>query len=94
MVHVFMRDKKKVSTLWSVPFRVSALERFCYKGFVRNSSETKERYLREVSALEDVRFSLVPLYIYRKGTNFPQSKGFSQVILRLFLILPFVFVLH
>ena len=43
-------------------FRVSALERFCYKGFLRNSSETKFFVrLREVSALEDVRFREVPL---------------------------------
>ena len=41
---------------------VSALERFCYKGFLRNSSETKFFVrLREVSALEDVRFREVPL---------------------------------
>ena len=40
----------------SVRFRVSALERFCYKGFLRNSSRTKFFVrLREVSALEDVR---------------------------------------
>ena len=32
---------EKVSTLWSVRLRVSAMERFCYKGFVRNSSGTK-----------------------------------------------------
>ena len=46
MVQMFMRDLKKVSTL----------ERFCYKGFLRNSSGTKffVRF-REVSALEDVR---------------------------------------
>ena len=41
MVQMFMRDLKKVSALWSVYLRVSALERFCYKGFLRNSSETK-----------------------------------------------------
>ena len=36
----------------SVRFRVSALERFCYKGFLRNSSGTKFFVrLREVSAL-------------------------------------------
>ena len=40
----------------SVRFRVSALQRFCYKGFPRNSSETKFFVrLREVSALEHVR---------------------------------------
>ena len=47
----------------SVRFRVSALERFCYKGFLRNSSGTNFFVrLREVSALEDVRFREVPLY--------------------------------
>ena len=47
----------------SVRFRVSALKRFCYKGFVRNSSGTKFFVrLREVSALEDVLFREVPLY--------------------------------
>ena len=52
MVQMFMRDLKKVSALWSVRFRVSALERFCYKGFLRNSSGTKFFVrLREVSAL-------------------------------------------
>ena len=40
MVQMFMRDLKKLSALWSVRFRVSALERFCYKGFLRNSSGT------------------------------------------------------
>ena len=41
----------------SVRFRVSALERFCYKGFLRNSSGAKVFVrLREVSASEDVRF--------------------------------------
>ena len=46
----------------SVRFRVSALEKFCYKGFLRNSSGTKFfARLREVSALEDVRFREVPL---------------------------------
>ena len=53
MVQIIMRDLKKVSALWSVRFRVSALERFCYKGFLRNSSGTKFFvHLREVSALE------------------------------------------
>ena len=47
----------------SVRFRVSALERFCYKGFLRNLSGTKF-FVRfgEVSALEDVRLGEVPLY--------------------------------
>ena len=63
MVQMFMRDLKKVSALWSVRFRVSALERFCYEGFLRNSSETKFFVrLRKVSALEDVRFRKVPLH--------------------------------
>ena len=60
---MFMRDLKKVFALWSVRFRASALERFCYKGFHRNSSGTKFFVrLREVFALEDVRFREVPLY--------------------------------
>ena len=46
----------------SVRFRVSALERFCYKGFLRNSSRTNFFVrLGEVSALEDVRLREVPL---------------------------------
>ena len=62
MVQIFMRDLKKVSALWSVRFRVFALERFCYKEFLRNSSRTKFFVrLREVSAL-DVCFKEVPLY--------------------------------
>ena len=63
MVQMFMRDLRRVPALWSVRFRVSALERFCYKIFIRNSSGTKFFVrLREVSALEDVRFREVPLY--------------------------------
>ena len=62
MVQMFMRDLEKVSALWSIRFRVPALERFCYKGFLSNSSRTKSFVrLREVSALEDVRFKKVPL---------------------------------
>ena len=62
MVQMFMRDLKKVSALWSVRFRVSALERFCYQGFLRNSSGIKLFVrLREVSALEDARFREVPM---------------------------------
>ena len=65
MVQMYMRDLKKVSALWSVRFRVSALERFCYRGFLSNSSGTKYFVrLREVSALEDVHFREVPLYMY------------------------------
>ena len=53
MAQMFMQDLKKVS----------ALERFCYKGFLRNSSRTKFFVrLREVPALEDARFREVPLY--------------------------------
>ena len=63
MVQMFMRDLKKVSALWSVRFRVPALERFCYKGFLRNSFGTKFFVrLREESALEDVHFREVLLY--------------------------------
>ena len=63
MVQIFMRDLKKVFALWSVRFRVSALERFCYNGFLRNSSGTKFFIrFREVSALEGVHFREVPLY--------------------------------
>ena len=46
----------------SAHFIVSALERFYYKGFLRNSSGTKFFVrLREVSVLEDVRLREVPL---------------------------------
>ena len=46
----------------SVRIRVAALERFCYKGFLRNLSGTKFFVrLREVSALEDARVREVPL---------------------------------
>ena len=42
----------------NVRFRVSALDRLCYKVFLRNSSRRKFFVgHREVSALEDVRFS-------------------------------------
>ena len=62
MFQIFMWDLKKVSTLWSVRFRVFALERFCYKGFLRNSTGTKFLVrLREVFGLEDVPFREVPL---------------------------------
>ena len=71
MVQMFMRDLKKVSALWSARFRVPALDRFCYKGFLRNSSGTKCFVrLREVSALEEVRFREVPLYtVYKTGAR-------------------------
>ena len=63
MVQMFMRHLKKVSALWNVRFRVSAMERFCCKEFLRNSSRTKFFVrLREVPALGDVRFREVPLY--------------------------------
>ena len=62
MAQMFMRNLKKVSALWSVRFRVSTLERCCYKGFLSNSSGTKFFVrIREVSALEDIRFRDVPL---------------------------------
>ena len=62
MVQIFMRDLKKVSALWSVCFRESALERFCYNGFLRNFSGKKILVrLREMSALENFRFREVPL---------------------------------
>ena len=55
MVQMFMWDLKKVSALWSVRFRVSALEKFYSKGFLRNSTGTKFFVrLREVSPLEDI----------------------------------------
>ena len=64
MVQMFMRYLKKVSALGSVRFRVSTLERFCSKGFLGNSSGSKFFVrLREVSALEDVSFREVPLYV-------------------------------
>ena len=63
MVQMIMRDLKKVSTLSSVHVRVSALERFGFKGFLRNSFWTKFFVrLREVTTLEDVRVREVPLY--------------------------------
>ena len=63
MVQMFMWGLKKVSTLWNVRFRVFALERFVVRDSFRNSSGTKFFVrLREVSALEDVRFREVPLY--------------------------------
>ena len=70
MVQMFMRNLEKVSALRSVCFRVSALERFCYKGFFRNSFGTKFYVrLREVSSLEDVRFREVPLYLCNHENN-------------------------
>ena len=62
MVQMLMRDLKKVSFLWSIRFKMSALEGFCYKGFLRNSSGAKFFVcLREVSALANVRLREVPL---------------------------------
>ena len=64
MVQMLMRDLKRMTALCSVRFRVSTLERFCHKGFLRNSSGTKFfPRLREVSALEVVRFREVPRYM-------------------------------
>ena len=75
MVQMFMRDLRKVSVLWIVHFRVSALKRFCYKGFHRNSSWTKFFVrLREMSALEDVRFREVPLYTKKYEINCHPNK--------------------
>ena len=76
MVQMFMQDLKKVSVLWSARFRVSALEKLCYKGFLRNSFGTKFFVLlREVSALEDVRFREVPLYYYTVKPNIPHPSS-------------------
>ena len=59
--------------------KVSALERFCYKGFLKNSSGTKIFVrLKEVSALEDVRFREVPLYLAERSNN-----NISQLIYQL-----------
>ena len=79
MVQMFMRDLKKVSALWSVCFRVYALERFCYKGFFRNSSGIKFFVrLRGVSALEDVRLREVPLYAVL-NTGIPMADANSWI---------------
>ena len=68
MVQIFIRDLKKASTLWSARFRVSALERFCYKGLLKNSSrKTFFVRVREVSTLEDARFKEVPLYVQNRN---------------------------
>ena len=67
------------------------MERFCYNGFLRNSSRTKFFVcLREVSALEDVRFTEVPLYSYfnyktrfngvSSRNNLPRKKVGAYVI--------------
>ena len=65
MVQMLMWDLRNVSALWIVPFRASALERFCYKEFLRNLSGTKFLVrLREVSALKDVHFREVPLWLF------------------------------
>ena len=64
MVQMFIWNLKKAFALLSVYFRVSAFERFCYKGFLRNLSGTKICFRhREMSALEDVRFREVTLYL-------------------------------
>ena len=89
MVQMSMRDLKKVSALWSFRFRVSALERFCYKRFLRNSSGIKFFVrLREVSALEDVRFREVPLYLSSKAGQMKITIEFS--ILELVKITTFI----
>ena len=70
MVQMFMRDV-------SVRFRVSALERFCYKGFLRNLSGTKTFVsLREVSALEDIHLREVPLYYHQPKTDNDRQQKF------------------
>ena len=67
MVQMFIWNLKKAFALWSVYFRVSAFERFCYKGFLRNSSGTKICFrLREMFALEDVRFREVTLSVFAR----------------------------
>ena len=54
--------EKSVRFMQCPLYAVSALERFYYKGFLRNSSgRTFFVHLREVSALEDVHFREVPL---------------------------------
>ena len=78
MVQMFMRGLKKVSALWSVRFRVSALERFCYKWFFRISSGTIFFVrLREVSPLEGVRFREVPLQLFRETTYRSSHQRYS-----------------
>ena len=55
-------DMEKVPALWSVRFRVSTLESFCYKRFLKNFSGTKFFFLlREVSTLDDVCFKEVQM---------------------------------
>ena len=74
MLQMFMQDLKKVSALRNVRLRVSALERFCYKEFLRNTSGTKFFVrLREVSALEDAHFREVQLYAYLLDVLFVSS---------------------
>ena len=86
MVQMFMPDLKKVSDLWSVRFRVSDLERFCYNGFFRNSSGAKFFvHLREASALVDVRFREVPLYLLSKSIRNGFFKTSGEAKLQNFL---------
>ena len=63
MVQIIMRDLKKLSALWSACFRLSALERFYYKGFLRNSPGTKFFVRLREETLQDVRFREIPLYL-------------------------------
>ena len=64
----------------NVRFRVSSLERFCYKGFLRNSSGTEFFVrLREVSALEDVRSREVPLYLIFEENIQESMKKFTTL---------------
>ena len=66
---------KKVSALWSARFRVSALERFCYNRFLRNSSGTK---LKEESAIKtpNLKFRL-ETHIVLENTS-TSAKGFVE----------------
>ena len=81
MVQMFMWYLKKVFALWSVHFRVSALEKFCYKGFLTNSSGTKFFVrLRVVSALEDVCFREVPLYFIFHHCRFRYTETWNDSI--------------
>ena len=85
MAQIFMWDLKKVPLLWSVCFRVPALERFSYKGFLRNSSGTKlfVRF-REVFALEDVRFREVPLHIFHKLAHVIEGEVWIKCLFLIF----------
>ena len=76
MVQIFMRDLKKVSTLWSVGFRVSALERFCYKGFLRNSYGTKYFVSREAPLYHNKRNAC--LFLKKQPTRATRERILPQ----------------